>query len=202
MVKYIIVSLNVSARRKKRTENLKDKYAAKLEKLRKRHELKREFYRLLKEHASDILSSSNFRSTRNYIQHGSIPVYNHCMDVAGKSIALSRFLGAGCNERDLIRGALLHDYFLYDWHIAGDNSHHFHGFTHPKRAFLNALHDVDLNFVECNIILRHMFPLTFVPPMRREAWLVCLADKICATKETLHFTHTDAAVKYGSVRES
>ena len=47
-----------------------------------------------------------------------------------------------------------------------------------------------------------MFPLTFVPPMRREAWLVCLADKICATKETLHFTHTDAAVKYGSVRES
>ena len=36
MVKYIIVSLNVSARRKKRTENLKDKYAAKLEKLRKR----------------------------------------------------------------------------------------------------------------------------------------------------------------------
>ena len=38
---------------------------------------------------------------------------------------------------------------------------------------------------EENIISRHMFPLNIVPPMCKEAWLVCLADKICASKETI-----------------
>lgn len=186
MVKYIIVSLNVSARRKKRTENLKDKYAAKLEKLRKRHEQKREFYRLLKEHASDILASSNFKSTRNYIQHGSIPVYNHCMDVAGKSIALSRFLGAGCNERDLIRGALLHDYFLYDWHDkTRSNFQRLHGFYHPGIALRNADKEYTLSKRERDIIKKHMWPLTVVPPRCREAWIVTAADKYCSLIETL-----------------
>lgn len=35
------------------------------------------------------------------------------------------------------------------------------------------------------MIARHMFPLTPIPPGCREAWLVCLADKWCAMKETL-----------------
>lgn len=165
---------------------MKDKYAAKLEKLRKRHEQKREFYRLLKEHASDILSSSNFKSTRNYIQHGFIPVYNHCMDVAGKSIALSRFLGAGCNERDLIRGALLHDYFLYDWHDkARSNFQRLHGFYHPGIALRNADKEYTLSKRERDIIKKHMWPLTVVPPRCREAWIVTAADKYCSLIETL-----------------
>ena len=28
-----------------------------------------------------------------------------------------------------------------------------------------------------------MFPLTPLPPRSREAWLVCLADKLCAVQE-------------------
>ncbi len=36
-----------------------------------------------------------------------------------------------------------------------------------------------------NIIIRHMFPLTLVPPTCTEAWIVCIADKICAIEETL-----------------
>jgi len=90
---------------------MKEKSLKNLEKLRKRHEEKKEVYRLLQKHASDILQSENFKSTRNYIQHGSIPVHTHCIDVAGKSVAISRFLGIHCSERELIRGALLHDYF-------------------------------------------------------------------------------------------
>ena len=49
-----------------------EKYKAHVEKLRKRYERRREFYHLLREYAGDILTSDNFRSTRNYIQHGSI----------------------------------------------------------------------------------------------------------------------------------
>ena len=55
----------------------------------------------------------------------------------------------------------------------------------PGRALQNARKDFKLTIREENIILRHMFPLNVVPPMCKEAWLVCLADKICASKETV-----------------
>ena len=37
--------------------------------------------------------------------------------------------------------------------------------------------------MEAEIILRHMFPLTPVPPRCREAVLVCLVDKVCSVYE-------------------
>ena len=83
-----------------------------MEKYRKQYEQRRKFYRLLKENASDILHSENFQKTRHHIQHGTMPVYRHCLDVAKQSIQINKALGLGCSERDLIRGALLHDYFL------------------------------------------------------------------------------------------
>ena len=87
------------------------------------------------------------------------------------------------DKRSLIRGALLHDYFLYDWHDKNKPAK-FHGFTHPKIAFENACQDLELNKKERDIILHHMFPLNPIPPTSKEAWIICLADKICATKET------------------
>lgn len=156
------------------------------EKLRKRYEQKRELYRLLKEHASDILESKNFRSTRNYIQHGSMPVQRHCIDVARQSIAISKFLHVPCNERALIRGALLHDYFLYDWHDkTRENYQMLHGFYHPGIALANASREYNLSLREKDIIKKHMWPLTVVPPRCREAWIVTTADKYCSLLETL-----------------
>ena len=88
------------------------------------------------------------------------------------------------DEASLVKGALLHDYFLYDWH-ENDASHRLHGFRHPGTALRNATRDYALNQREKNTIARHMFPLTPIPPQCREAWLVCLADKWCAMEETL-----------------
>ena len=82
------------------------------------------------------------------------------------------------------RGALLHDYFLYDWHDP-DPSHRLHGFRHPFFALANAERDFDLTPRERNVIVRHMFPLVPVPPTCREAWIVCVADKACALRETI-----------------
>jgi len=161
-------------------------YAKHLEKIRKRYEQKREFYFLLKEYASDILESENFQNTRNHIQHGSIPVRRHCLDVARQSITISRFLGIPCNERDLIRGALLHDYFLYDWHDkTRKNYQRLHGFYHPGIALRNASREYPLTLREKDIIKKHMWPLTVVPPLCREAWIVTTADKYCSLLETL-----------------
>lgn len=82
-----------------------------------------------------------------------------------------------------VRGALLHDYFLYDWHQP-HKEYGLHGFTHPSTALRNAVQDFDLNAVERNIIARHMFPLVPIPPRYRESVIVCLADKFCSLNET------------------
>lgn len=162
------------------------KYEKRIEKLKKRHEKQKELYLLLREHASDILDSDNFQSTRNYIQHGSIPVHRHCIDVARQSIAISKALRIPCSERELIRGALLHDYFLYDWHDKSrENYQMLHGFYHPGIALRNASKEYDLTLREKDIIEKHMWPLTVVPPRCREAWIVTTADKYCSILETL-----------------
>ncbi len=161
-------------------------YNKHIEKIRKRYEQKREFYLLLKEYAPDILMSENFQSTRNYIQHGSIPVRRHCIDVARQSILISRLLGVPCNEREMVRGALLHDYFLYDWHDKTRQDYQsLHGFYHPGIALRNANKEYKLTLREKDIIKKHMWPLTVVPPLCREAWIVTTADKYCSLLETL-----------------
>lgn len=92
--------------------------------------------RNLRKHGGDILQSGNFKSTNSFIQHGSVSVHSHSIRVAECSLKLEKFLeklGIHCHERDLVRGALLHDYFLYDWH---DKYSHekLHGFHHPNVA--------------------------------------------------------------------
>ena len=51
-------------------------------------------------------------------------------------------------------------------------------------ALREAERDFSLNWIERDVIHRHMFPLTPVPPACRESALVCLADKLCAVYET------------------
>ena len=80
---------------------------------------------------------------------------------------------------------MLHDYFLYDWHEK-NKGHSLHGFKHPYFALRNASRDFRLNDIEKNVIVRHMFPLTPIPPKCREAWIVCMADKYCSARETMY----------------
>lgn len=141
----------------------------------------------LKIYANDILESKNFKSTKDYIQHGNMSVQEHCINVAKTSLYLKHKFGIPCNTNDLVRGALLHDYFLYDWHKSDTvNSHRLHGFFHPARALNNAKKEYHLTARQADIIIKHMWPLTIVPPMCREAWIVTIADKYCSTMETLH----------------
>lgn len=167
-------------------EHLKEKRQKRLERFKKNYEEKKMLLQLLRKYAPDILSSDNFQSTRNYIQHGTIPVHRHCIDVANQSVKISKWLKVPCSEKDLIRGALLHDYFLYDWHNKErENYQWLHGFYHPGIALKNAKKEYRLTSRECDIIKKHMWPLTVVPPMCREAWIVTMADKYCSLLETI-----------------
>lgn len=146
--------------------------------------------RTLKKHAPDILGSDSFRATDANIQHGDVSVYEHSIRVAEAAVQLSQTLRMKVSERELVRGALLHDYFQYDWHKdgkeAGNVHPRLHGFFHPKTALDNASRDFDLSPKECDIIRKHMWPLTVVPPRFKESWLVTAADKYASLMETLH----------------
>ena len=134
--------------------------------------------------AARLEAEGRLSQLRRYAQHGRCSVYEHSVDVAVLALELSRRLRLRTDESALIRGALLHDYFLYDWHVP-DPQRPLHGFYHPKAALENARQDFALSRKEEDIIRRHMFPLTPVPPATAEGLLVCLADKLCAIRETL-----------------
>lgn len=162
----------------------------------RRLERYRGIQRQIRAEASDILRSKNFNYMKAHIQHGNVSVNAHVMNVARYSIAISEKLHIACSKRDLIRGALLHDYFLYDWHIPDkENPHRLHGFYHPGVALRNASREYELTEREKNIIRRHMWPLTVVPPGCREAWIVTTADKWCSFMETLHMHKGHGAVQ-------
>ncbi|MDO4866940.1 MAG: phosphohydrolase [Clostridia bacterium] len=139
---------------------------------------------LIRRHGRDILASPGLRSQRGHLQHGRVSVLQHEVAVALMCLKLARGLRLRVDERALVRGALLHDYFLYDWHEK-DPSHRWHGFTHPARALRNADRDFVLGDIERDMIACHMFPLVPRLPHRRESALLCLADKLCALRETL-----------------
>ena len=147
-------------------------------------------YKLAKDlftRGKSIILSSEAQEMKKFIQHGDTTVFNHCIAVAKYSLLISYFLERtlkiNIDKDSLVRGALLHDYFLYDWHVKGA-AEGLHGFTHPGVAMRNADRDFDLNDVEKDIIKKHMFPLTPFPPMHRESFIVSLADKWCALAET------------------
>lgn len=140
--------------------------------------------RLLRALITDLEANGRLTLARAAIQHGSTTVFAHCVKVACFSLFLANKLHISVDVHALLRGALLHDYFLYDWHEK-NAGHRFHGFTHPATALKNAQQDFMLTPVEKDIIARHMFPLCPIPPRCREAWLVCVADKYCALLETV-----------------
>ncbi|MBQ8953964.1 MAG: HD domain-containing protein [Clostridia bacterium] len=120
--------------------------------------------------------------SKTYMQHGATSVYEHSLHVACESLMLARRMNRPVNVRAMVRGALLHDYFLYDWHTPHDG-HSLHGFRHAKTAWRNARRDFSLGFIEQDVIRKHMFPLNVTPPMCCESLIVCLADKVCAVRE-------------------
>lgn len=130
-----------------------------------------------------LLADGRLSIESQYLQHGTTTILQHSIGVAEQALQLADTMHCRIDEDAMIRGALLHDYYLYDWHDS-HTAPSLHGFRHPYIALRNARADYALSAIEENIIERHMFPLTPIPPLYLEAWLVCLADKICAAGET------------------
>ena len=137
--------------------------------------------------ASELLSSDEVRRMDGFVQHADVSCLEHCLSVAYTSYWVCERLGLSVDRRSLIRGALLHDFFLYDWHEKSDRKG-LHGFTHPRAALVNAERQFSLSDRERDIILKHMWPLTLVPPKYRESYIVGFSDKFCSVMETLRLS--------------
>ncbi len=132
-----------------------------------------EFIRLIR----PIVKTENYRKMKNFKHHHTTSTYSHSLKVAYIAYLYVKKHNSKVDINALIRGALLHDYYLYDWHTK-DKSHRLHGYRHPKFSYQNALKDYpNISKKERDIILHHMFPLTLNPPHSKEAWIVCLCDK-------------------------
>lgn len=143
-------------------------------------------YAIINKYISKYINDPIVKDMANYRQHGNISTLKHCINVAIVSFIIVTIFNININLDNLIQGAILHDFYLYDWHNGRKRPEGLHGFNHPKIAVKNAKRYFNINKQVENIIASHMFPLTITKiPKSKEAFIVSIADKICAIKESL-----------------
>lgn len=152
----------------------------------------------------DLIDNPIVKQMRNFNQHANTSCYQHCMQVAFYTYIVCKKLHL--DYVSATRGAMLHDLFLYDWHnhIKPDKKWTSqHAFLHPKIALKNAKELFNLNAIEQDVIVNHMWPVTIKIPHFKETVVVTFADKYSACRETFNhiakILHTKKAYKYAYV---
>ena len=145
--------------------------------LNNRHdELANEFY----SHINDLMDHPMVLKMDDYSQHLNTSRLQHSLNVAYYSFLFARKLNL--NVRDAVRGALLHDLFLYEWRteqpVEGN-----HVLVHPIQALQNAREVTEVTPVMHDVIASHMWPVGNVKPKTGEGWLIQMIDKMCAVME-------------------
>ena len=131
------------------------------------------------DHVRDIVIHPDFIQLDDYTQHLGTSRLEHSFHVSVIAWKLAQVLGL--DERLAARAGLLHDFCLYDFHNDATQKkcqlvvHPFCAVEQSKKCFL-------LTRKEEKAIISHMFPLGPIPTTG-EAWLITLADKICAIGE-------------------
>ena len=111
--------------------------------------------------------------------------YIHSFKVAKYAIKRAIKKKKTYNLKNVVLGAILHDYYLYDWRT-DKSKRKKHGSQHPFIANNNAKRDFEISNEVSEIITTHMWPLTPKHyPKSKEAKLVDFADDVIATREAL-----------------
>lgn len=129
-----------------------------------------------------IFADKEFLSLGQFVHHQWTNRLMHSINVSYLSWIIARKLG--CDATAAARAGLLHDFCPYDFGEKTPTGEH-QAFFHPKAAAANSMDKFGLSQREIDAILTHMFPLGPVP-QNKEAWIITLADKICATMELCH----------------
>lgn len=147
---------------------------------RRRERSARRFKRL----AEEYVNTPVVQSMKKYTHHGRTTLYDHSVHVAYYNYLICKRLGL--DYKAALKGGLLHDMFLYDWHdYTPLKSERLHGFEHPNKALKNAKDYFGLTEKEGDIIVKHMFPLTLTLPKYKETVVIILTDKFCSICEVI-----------------
>ena len=131
----------------------------------------------------DILNNARFKSLNKELHHG-ITRYEHSMHVAKTTYFFLDLFNAR-NLSDVTRAALLHDFYNdkeIDEYNAVDKLN-----VHPEVALKNAKENFEINNIQEDIIVNHMFPSTKKLPKTKYGWLVSFIDKGVAIYEMAHY---------------
>lgn len=133
----------------------------------------------------DILNNHEFQKLRDF-KHHNASILEHVKLVSYLSYSLCKRFGI--DHVSAARGALLHDFFLYDWRKGQRNNGkkaRWHATRHPKIALEMSQKNFSLNEKEKDIIEKHMWPITVRLPKYKESLVVGFVDKFVASKEFL-----------------
>lgn len=157
------------------------------------NENKQEFENILK----DILENSKVLKMKEYIQHYDTTLFDHCYNVAWITFKMCKLFHLDYVKAT--RASMLHDLFLYDWRVKSKKRSKWHAFKHPYVAMKTAEKEFKLSDKEKDIILKHMWPATIIPPKSLEGFCVTIADKYSAIYESLIHYQKSYIFKYSYV---
>ncbi len=131
----------------------------------------------------DLIENETVQKMKNYKQHYETTCFEHCLTASYYCYKICKKFGL--DYISCSRAAMLHDLFLYNWRKRENGRKGLHAFTHPRTAYENASKLFNLNDIETDIILKHMWPVTFFSiPKYKESFVLTLVDKYCALNES------------------
>lgn len=151
--------------------------------------------------ANKILQNKEYQKRKTFEHHVDLSVYDHMLQVSSIAYLIAKKMGI--EYKQIVIGALLHDFYYEDWRaICYDDPNIFdkHGLMHPVWALENAA----INFPELMneevipIIADHMVMVDALSPRlhfprTEEAWIVAASDCVSTlTKSKKHRHQIDA----------
>ena len=128
-----------------------------------------------------ILANEKLKCLDSYRQHYKCTRLKHSIDVSYYSFYIAKLFRL--NYISTAKAGLLHDLYFHEKTGAGLRKNIKMIRQHPKDALKNALEICDLNELERDSIIRHMWLITLRPPKYKEGYIVSFVDKYCAAKE-------------------
>ena len=137
--------------------------------------------------ANEIINSEKYQSLKEEDHHG-LSRYDHSLRVAKNTYRLAKKMKL--DYVSATRGALLHDYFTDEDYRNTKGMKKYS--MHPVIALNNAIREYELNPVEENVIVSHMYPMGKTKPNCKESWLVTSVDKGVAIYECARYKAKEA----------